>query len=73
MSRTNETLYASWHETCACRCRLDASTCNGKHSQNSDKSKCECKALIDKSRYYVGCMLNPSTIECDKSCDVGKY
>ena len=25
MSRINETKYISWHETCACKCRLDAS------------------------------------------------
>ena len=25
MSRTNETRHMSWHETCACKCRLDSS------------------------------------------------
>ena len=30
MSRTNETRYVSWHETCGCKCRLDASVCNEK-------------------------------------------
>ena len=24
MSRTNETKYIEWHETCKCKCRLDA-------------------------------------------------
>ena len=28
MSRTNETHYIEWHETCACKCRLNASVCN---------------------------------------------
>ena len=28
MLRTTETRYISWHETCACKCRLDASVCN---------------------------------------------
>ena len=28
MSRTNETRYVSWHESCGCKCRLDASVCN---------------------------------------------
>ena len=28
MSRTNETCYVSWHETCACKCRLDTNFCN---------------------------------------------
>ena len=25
MSRTNETRHIEWHETCSCKCRLDAS------------------------------------------------
>ena len=28
MSRTNETRYIEWHETCKCKCRLDGSVCN---------------------------------------------
>ena len=28
MSRTNETKYIKLHETCKCKCRLDASVCN---------------------------------------------
>ena len=28
MSRTNEICYVSWHETCTCKCRLDASAFN---------------------------------------------
>ena len=30
MSRTNETRHIKWHETCKCKCRLDASICNNK-------------------------------------------
>ena len=30
MSITNETRYIGWHETCRCKCRLDASVCNNK-------------------------------------------
>ena len=30
MSRTNETRHVKWHETCKCKCRLDASVCNSK-------------------------------------------
>ena len=30
MSRTNETRHIEWHETCKCKCRLDASVCNSK-------------------------------------------
>ena len=28
MSRTNETRHIKWHETCKCKCRLDASVYN---------------------------------------------
>ena len=31
MSRTNETRHIKWHETCKCKCKLDASVCNNKH------------------------------------------
>ena len=30
MSRTNEARDIEWHETCKCKCRLDASVCNNK-------------------------------------------
>ena len=30
ISRTNETRHTEWHETCECKCRLDASVCNNK-------------------------------------------
>ena len=29
-SRTNETRHIKWHETCKCKCRLDASVYNNK-------------------------------------------
>ena len=41
MSRTNETIHIKWHETCKCKCRLDASVCK-------KKCRCECKELIGK-------------------------
>ena len=37
MSRTNETRHIEWHETCKCKCRLDASVCNNKQRWNDDK------------------------------------
>ena len=37
MSRTNETRHIKWHETCKCKCRLDASVCNNKQCWNEDK------------------------------------
>ena len=43
ISRTNETRYIKWHETCKCKCRLDASVCNNKQRWDKDKFRCECK------------------------------
>ena len=48
ISRPNETRYIKWHETCKCKCRLDASICNNKQRWNEDKCRCECTELIDK-------------------------
>ena len=50
MSRTNETRRLEWHETCKCKCRLDASVCNNKQRWNNDNCRRECKELIDKGR-----------------------
>ena len=36
-SRTNETRHIKWHETCRCKCRLDAMACNNKQHWNNDK------------------------------------
>ena len=47
MSRTNETRHIEWHETCKCKCGLDASVCNNKKRWNDDKCRSECKELID--------------------------
>ena len=30
MLRTNEARHIKWHETCKCKCKLDASICNNK-------------------------------------------
>ena len=30
MSWINQTRHMEWHETCKCKCRLDASVCNNK-------------------------------------------
>ena len=70
MSRTNETRFIEWHETCKSECRLDAIVCNNKQRWNKDKSRCECKELIDK-----GVIWNPSNCECecDKPCDICEY
>ena len=37
MSRTNEKRHIKWHETCKCKCRLDASVRNNKQRWNNDK------------------------------------
>ena len=39
MSRTNETRNIKFHETCKCKCRLDASICNNKQRGNNDKCR----------------------------------
>ena len=74
-SRTNETRHTKWHETCKCKCRLDASVCNNKQRWNNDKCQCECKELIDKGICNKGYIWNPSNCkcECDKLCDFGEY
>ena len=75
MSRTNETRHIKWHETCKCKCRLDATTCNNKQRWNDHKCRCECKELIDKCACDKGFIWYPSNCECecDKSYVVGKY
>ena len=75
VSRTNETRHIKWHETCNCKCRLNASVCNNKQRWSDDKCRCECKELIDKGVCDEGFIWNPSNYECecDKSCNVGEY
>ena len=71
VSRTNETRHTEWHETCKCKCRLDASVCNNKQRWNEDKCRCEYKELIDKGRCNKGFIWNPSSCECE--CDLREY
>ena len=75
MSITNETRHIEWHETCKCKCRLDASVCKNKQRWNEDKCRCKCKELIDKGVYDKEFSWNLSNCECecDKSCDIGEY
>ena len=75
MSRTNETRFVEWHETCKCKCRLYAIVCNNKQRWNKNKCRCECKELIDKGICDKEFIWNPSACECecDKSCDIGEY
>ena len=75
MSRTNETRHIKWHETCKCKCRLDASVCNNKQLWNEDKCRFECKELIDKGVCNKGFIWNPSNCQCDcdKSCNIAEY
>ena len=56
MSRTNETRHIKWHETCRCKCRLDAIVSNNKQRWNNDKCQCECKELIKECviKYLFG-------------------
>ena len=73
MTLTNETRHIKWHESCKCICRLDKIICNSKQRWNEDKSRCECKELIDKGECDKGFIWKPSNCECDKSCDTGEY
>ena len=51
-SRTNETRHIKWHETCRCKCRLDAIVCNNMQHWNDDKCRGEGKDLIDKGIFH---------------------
>ena len=75
MSITNETRQIEWHETCKCKCRLDASVCNNKQRWNEDKCRYECKELIDKGICNKEFIWNPSDSDCeyDKLCDTTQY
>ena len=48
ISRTNETRFIEWHETCKCDCKFRANVCNNKQHWNKYKCRCECKELIDR-------------------------
>ena len=65
MSRTNETRFIKWHETCKCICKLDGTTCNSKQRWKENKCRCESKELIDKSVCDKGFIWNPSNCECE--------
>ena len=75
MSRTYETSHVKWHETCKCKCRLDAGFCNSKQRWNKGKCRCECKELVDKGICDKGFIWTPHNCECecDKLCDIGEY
>ena len=75
MSRSNEKNHIEWHQTCKCKCRLNASVCDNKQGWNKDKCRCKCKELIDKGSCIKGFIGNPSICdcECDKSCDIRQY
>ena len=57
---SNETRHIEWHETCKCKCRLDASVCNNKQKWNEVKCRCECREeLSDKEMFDKGFIWNP--------------
>ena len=63
------------HETCKCKCRLDASVCNKKQLWNKEKCRCDCEELIGKGICDKRFIWNRSNceFECDKLCDIGEY
>ena len=75
MSRTNETRFIAWHETCKCECKFGENICNNKQRLNKNKCRFECKKLIDKGVCNKGFIWNRSNCECecDKACDFGEY
>ena len=64
-----------WHETCKCKCRLDAIVCNDKQRWNKNKCSCECTKLMNKGVCDKDFIWNPSNCECEcnKSCDFSEY
>ena len=74
-SRTNETRFIDWHETCKCECKFGANICNNKQCWNKNKCRCGCKELIDKKVCNKGFIQNPSNCECecDKAGDIAEY
>ena len=64
-----------WHETCKCKCRLDAIVCNDKQRWNKNKCSCECTELMNKGVCDKDFIWNPSNCECgcNKSCDFSEY
>ena len=74
ISITNEIRHIKWHETCKCKCRLDAIVSNNKKRWNNDKCRCECQEFIDKGICDKGFTWNPSDCEydCDELCNIGE-
>ena len=75
MSKTNEATHIEWHETCKCKCRLDASVYDNKKCWNRDKYRCKFEKLIGKGICDNRCIWNLSNCECecDKLYDVREY
>ena len=75
MSKTNEATHIEWHETCKCKCRLDASVYDNKQCWDRDKYRCKFEKLIGKGICDNRCIWNLSNCECecDKLYDVREY
>ena len=65
MTLPNDTRHIKWHKSCKGICRFD----------KIDKSRCECKDLVDKGVCDKGFIWNPSNCECecDKSCNIFEH
>ena len=73
ISRSNETRHIKQHKNCNCNCRFGTNLCNNRQRWNEDNCRCECEELIHKGNFDKGFIWNPSTCECDKSCEIGEY
>ena len=68
MSRTNEARHIKWHETCKCKCRLDAidrGICDKEFIWNPSNCKCECDKSCDFYEYldYENCKCRKRLVE----------
>ena len=60
MSRNNQIRYMKWHETCRCKCRLDASVCINKQLWNVNVKNSLTKVDAVKDLFLV--IVNVSVI-----------
>ena len=60
MSRNNEIRYMKWHETCRCKCRLDAGVCINKQRWNVNVKNSLTKVDAVKDLFLV--IVNVSVI-----------
>ena len=53
MSWSNQTEHIEWHETCKCKCKLDASVCKNKQRWDEDTCRCECREELSNKKGVI--------------------